>query len=394
MKRSLSKFALIVLLAMLLLPSLPLTANASDPETIEGKVTLISPLGEKTINVRDGGLGGYINNLYFYAIGLGALLAMAVIIFGAIKYMTEGGNSFMQSEAKSWVFGGVLGLVLLISATLILTTLNKGLSDISLVDKAVQDTEDRAAGAAASNDAATRAASEKYREKIFNSRKKEVLDTVTNGLAPSPTNRPWVDPLDWTASRVIAIEYPLVNDPGARDGFIAGLEEAFEQHPELLAEYCYQKALKHESLAEDGSKPTSWYDDIGKEENNAGKALPEGCIEIMHNTHFNRRYNGALSEIDDNNLESNREELWNTFIEFSERNYVLGENFPGHYGAKEGIYRAFVNRQRAAEDSQATAQNFVDEMTTAGNGNNWLVTRVREELSSGTYPNNKEFTDY
>jgi hypothetical protein len=124
-------------------------------------VTLIAPFDSaRTISSPT----DYIDRLYFFAIGIGALLAMAIIIFGAIRYMAETGKPFMQSDAKTWIFSGVLGLIILIAGALILGTLNKDLTTLddagSLIARinrqAKEDAKALAAAAAAREAALTK----------------------------------------------------------------------------------------------------------------------------------------------------------------------------------------------------------------------------------------------
>lgn len=79
--------------------------------------------------------GTYINQLYFLAISLAALLAVIKIIIAGVKYMlTDLGSS--KADAKSDIWGALLGLLLIISAFLILTTINPNLANLDALSKA------------------------------------------------------------------------------------------------------------------------------------------------------------------------------------------------------------------------------------------------------------------
>jgi len=64
-----------------------------------------------------------LSNIFGWAIGVGALLALGVIIFGGLKYATSG-ISEAQSDGKEWIKAAIYGLALLLGAYLILRTIN------------------------------------------------------------------------------------------------------------------------------------------------------------------------------------------------------------------------------------------------------------------------------
>lgn len=62
-------------------------------------------------------------NIFGWAIGVGAILAFGVIIFGGVLWSTsEIVNK--KADAIEWIKGGVYGLLLLIISWLILNTIN------------------------------------------------------------------------------------------------------------------------------------------------------------------------------------------------------------------------------------------------------------------------------
>ncbi len=70
------------------------------------------------------GIKKYLNAIYRYGLGLGALLAILRIAYAAIKYSTSGGNSSSQTEAVEIIKNALWGLGLLLVATLILNVIN------------------------------------------------------------------------------------------------------------------------------------------------------------------------------------------------------------------------------------------------------------------------------
>lgn len=74
----------------------------------------------------------YISIIYKYSLGVGGLLALGVIVFGAVLYTTSAGNSSKQEEAKKWILGAIYGLLLLLAAYLILYTINPDLVKLKI----------------------------------------------------------------------------------------------------------------------------------------------------------------------------------------------------------------------------------------------------------------------
>ncbi len=73
----------------------------------------------------------YIVAVYSYAIILGAILAVLIFMFGGIIYITSGGSSEFIQKGKTMMFGAVSGIVVLLSAYLILNIINPNLVKLS-----------------------------------------------------------------------------------------------------------------------------------------------------------------------------------------------------------------------------------------------------------------------
>ena len=83
--------------------------------------TLIVPFsGEET---KIGNPADYISRLYDFALIIGGALALAVIAYHAIRYIASAGNSSKQTDAKDGILKAIIGLSLLLGATLLLNTL-------------------------------------------------------------------------------------------------------------------------------------------------------------------------------------------------------------------------------------------------------------------------------
>ena len=72
---------------------------------------------------------------YIYQIGLGivGIAALIMIVIGGIIYMTSAGNASQKSEAKDRITNAILGLILALSAYLILYTINPDLVKLTKV---------------------------------------------------------------------------------------------------------------------------------------------------------------------------------------------------------------------------------------------------------------------
>lgn len=96
-------------------------------------------------------IAGQIANFYTWALEIGALVALLVLIYGGIVYTTSAGNASRISEAKEWVFGALIGLFILFGSFLILNTINPELiklKDLKLiVNEAAQPSSSGKGGA-------------------------------------------------------------------------------------------------------------------------------------------------------------------------------------------------------------------------------------------------------
>ena len=50
------------------------------------------------------------------SIGAILVIVLVIIIYGGFLWMTAGGNDEKVGEAKKWIFGGIIGLVFILSA--------------------------------------------------------------------------------------------------------------------------------------------------------------------------------------------------------------------------------------------------------------------------------------
>ena len=90
------------------------------------------PLGEKGEITKVENLPQYISTIFEFGLGIAGLLALGLIIFGAIQYTTSAGNVARQQDAKDRITSAIYGLVLLLGAFLILNVINPKLTQLEL----------------------------------------------------------------------------------------------------------------------------------------------------------------------------------------------------------------------------------------------------------------------
>jgi len=80
------------------------------------------------------GLAPAVYNLYNWALGIGALLALAIIIYGGVLYSASAGNPSRIDEAKKWITSALFGLALLFSTVIILNVVNPRLTTLEDIE--------------------------------------------------------------------------------------------------------------------------------------------------------------------------------------------------------------------------------------------------------------------
>jgi len=87
------------------------------------------PLGTSDLGIEYGeatGLGSTdirvtIARIIRVAMGLLGIIAVVIILIGGFTWMTAGGNEEKVGEAKKWIFSGIIGLAIILSAYAIAT---------------------------------------------------------------------------------------------------------------------------------------------------------------------------------------------------------------------------------------------------------------------------------
>ena len=68
-----------------------------------------------------------INQIFVWSLGLGALLALLMVVLGGYYYMTSAGNAENATKGVEMIWGAVIGLALLFGSYLLLSTINPDL---------------------------------------------------------------------------------------------------------------------------------------------------------------------------------------------------------------------------------------------------------------------------
>ncbi|MDO8504790.1 MAG: pilin, partial [Candidatus Liptonbacteria bacterium] len=121
------KYAFLAFLAVFFLFLPVFSASAAPSTMLDVNVALPGPYDLSTT-----GPVGAIGNIYYFAIGLGGLLAFIAITYAGIKWMLARGNPSGISDAKDQIVQALLGLVLLFGAYIILNTINPALTVLSI----------------------------------------------------------------------------------------------------------------------------------------------------------------------------------------------------------------------------------------------------------------------
>ena len=101
--------------AVMLFQAVPALAeiNAAGCDTVKDPLCVTSAvktgLGSTDIRVT-------IASIIKVAMGLLGIVAVAIILIGGFTWMTAGGNEEKVGEAKKWIFAGIIGLAIILSA--------------------------------------------------------------------------------------------------------------------------------------------------------------------------------------------------------------------------------------------------------------------------------------
>jgi hypothetical protein len=77
-------------------------------------------------------LPDYVKYIFNLSIGISGLIAFGVLIFAGLRYLTSAGNPAVMADAQDQIFSAFLGLIILLCAWIILTTINPQLVTLEL----------------------------------------------------------------------------------------------------------------------------------------------------------------------------------------------------------------------------------------------------------------------
>ena len=117
--RNMKQLLLSILVSVLFFPA-TIFAQSSYSTLIDG-----TPLSDTN------DIGQYLNSIYLLAIVAAALFAVVKIIIAGVKYMLSDVVT-SKEDAKKDIRTSLLGLIIIISAVLILNTINPNLTDFDL----------------------------------------------------------------------------------------------------------------------------------------------------------------------------------------------------------------------------------------------------------------------
>lgn len=109
--------------------SRPLNA---DGQCDDGYIMISAPApGQQPCLKQETAFPQWVNTVYNFSITAAIILATIMIIYGGYKYITSSGNPDAIAEAKDIITGAIVGLVLLILAALLLSTISPSIVGIS-----------------------------------------------------------------------------------------------------------------------------------------------------------------------------------------------------------------------------------------------------------------------
>ena len=80
---------------------------------IAGEAQKQGLLGAEQAQTADGGFGNWLSNILTVVMVLGAVVCLALIIMGAIQWITSGGDKAKTEEARNRITSAIIGLIVL-----------------------------------------------------------------------------------------------------------------------------------------------------------------------------------------------------------------------------------------------------------------------------------------
>lgn len=102
-------FVLLTVLALGLVTAVNAQSGAITPDSLGISYASDTGLGSKDVRAT-------VASIIRVAMGLLGIVAVVIILIGGFTWMTAGGNEEKVGEAKKWIFAGVIGLAIILSA--------------------------------------------------------------------------------------------------------------------------------------------------------------------------------------------------------------------------------------------------------------------------------------
>ena len=77
-------------------------------------------------------LPNYIKYVYVFIVVISGLIALGVIVYGGLRYISSAGNPAAINDAKDHIFSAILGLIIVAASWIILNTINPQLTNLDL----------------------------------------------------------------------------------------------------------------------------------------------------------------------------------------------------------------------------------------------------------------------
>jgi len=134
---NLKKTILIFLLTISLVLLLTTFSSAAEEEVAERELEIEYPEigGWRPTTIEKAFLPEYVKYIFNFGIAIAGLIAFGSLIYGGFRYITSAGAPTALTEAKDQIFAGVIGLAILLSSYLILTTINPQLVMLKKLEK-------------------------------------------------------------------------------------------------------------------------------------------------------------------------------------------------------------------------------------------------------------------
>lgn len=97
------------------------------------RTSVIEEDGTRIVTIHSSLLARYIQSIYKYAIGVGITLAMVMVAVGGVIWLTSAGSPDKIGQAKNYISGAMIGLVLLLGSYTILKSININLTKLNAI---------------------------------------------------------------------------------------------------------------------------------------------------------------------------------------------------------------------------------------------------------------------